>query len=217
MVNRCRLVPLLLAPPLHTPAFAQAGGGDRGGGTGGVNVHVGSSAHVSAAVPRDPHGDLETDASPADARELLACSMVYTLDSPTSDAVTYTSSDSGKSWLRTLVTKGATITGFGIRIAAFATGRCRARSPRDAAPGIRTPTCGWTGRRTAAVTGRRPPALSTRSAASWWRTATRDPILAGRFSKAWATCRTRSASATCATAGRPSPARWCRWAWACTC
>lgn len=105
-MNGNRLLPLLFAPVLAAPAFAQAGAGGGGGGTDTGIVHVGPSVHVSTDMPRDPHGEVEIDANPADARELLACSMVYPLDSPTSDVVTYTSSDSGKNWARTLVTKG---------------------------------------------------------------------------------------------------------------
>lgn len=69
-------------------------------------VHVGPSVHVSAAMPDDPHGEGEMDANPSDASELVACSMVYPRQSPTSDVVTYTSSDSGRTWQRTLETSG---------------------------------------------------------------------------------------------------------------
>ncbi|MDE3151368.1 MAG: exo-alpha-sialidase, partial [Gemmatimonadota bacterium] len=91
---------LLLIVAAAAPAVAQSGRPTA------ALIHVGASAHVSADMPHDPHGEVEIDANPADASELLACSMVYPLRSPTSDVVTYTSVDSGRTWRRTLETQG---------------------------------------------------------------------------------------------------------------
>ncbi len=85
--------------------FTQLADAQRGTASAGI-IHVGPSVHVSTAMPSDPHGEVEIDANPANARQLLACSMVYPLQSPTSVVVTYASGDSGKSWSRTLETRG---------------------------------------------------------------------------------------------------------------
>jgi len=69
-------------------------------------MRAGPSVHVSEALPSDPHGEVEIDANPQDANELVACSMVFPNDSPTTDVVTYVSFDGGKTWKLALRTQG---------------------------------------------------------------------------------------------------------------
>ncbi|MGB6484968.1 MAG: sialidase family protein [Candidatus Acidiferrales bacterium] len=69
-------------------------------------VHIGTSVNVSKALPVDPHYEVEIDANPGDANELVACSMLFANDSPTSEVVTYVSTDGGKSWQLALRTQG---------------------------------------------------------------------------------------------------------------
>lgn len=69
-------------------------------------VRVGTSVNVSKALPFDPHYEVEIDANPGDPSELVACSMLFANDSPTSEVVTYVSTDDGKSWRLTLRTQG---------------------------------------------------------------------------------------------------------------
>lgn len=72
----------------------------------GVDVQVGPSVQVSAALASDPHGEVEIGANPSDANELAACSMVFPNDSPTNDVVTYVTFDGGKTWKLSLRAKG---------------------------------------------------------------------------------------------------------------
>lgn len=72
----------------------------------GEVVHIGASVDVSKALPLDPHYEVEMDANPEDANDLVACSMLFPNDSPTSEVVTYVSSDGGKSWQLSLRTRG---------------------------------------------------------------------------------------------------------------
>lgn len=69
-------------------------------------MHAGPSVHVSEALPSDPHGEVEIAANPQDAKELVACSMVFPNDSPTTDVVTYVTFDGGKTWKLALRTRG---------------------------------------------------------------------------------------------------------------
>jgi hypothetical protein len=69
-------------------------------------VHIRPSVNVSKALPADPHYEVEIDANPGDASELVACSMLFANDSPTSEVVTYVSTDGGKSWQLALRTQG---------------------------------------------------------------------------------------------------------------
>lgn len=69
-------------------------------------MRAGASIHVSDALPSDPHGEVEIAANPGDANEIVACSMLFPNDSPTSDVVTYASFDGGKSWKLALRTQG---------------------------------------------------------------------------------------------------------------
>lgn len=72
----------------------------------GEIVHIGASVDVSKALPLDPHYEDEIDANPENANELVACSMLFPNDSPTSEVVTYVSSDGGKNWRLSLRTQG---------------------------------------------------------------------------------------------------------------
>jgi hypothetical protein len=69
-------------------------------------MHVGTSVQVSKDLPADPHGETEMAADPQDAKQLVACSMLFPNDSPTSEVATYVSSDAGKSWKLALKTQG---------------------------------------------------------------------------------------------------------------
>jgi hypothetical protein len=69
-------------------------------------IHVGPSVHVSADLPAEPHGETEMAADPQDANQLVACSMMFPNDSPTSEVATYVSSDGGKTWKLALKTQG---------------------------------------------------------------------------------------------------------------
>jgi hypothetical protein len=69
-------------------------------------VHIGASVNVSKALRDDPHYEVEIATNPGDASELVACSMLFANDSPTSEVVTYVSSDGGKSWRLALRTQG---------------------------------------------------------------------------------------------------------------
>lgn len=69
-------------------------------------MRVGPSVHVSGALPSDPQYEVEIDANPQNASELIACTMVFPNDSPTTDVVTYVSADGGKTWKFALRTKG---------------------------------------------------------------------------------------------------------------
>lgn len=70
------------------------------------NMRIGQSVHVSKELPSDPHGEIEIAANPQDASQLVACSMLFPNDSPTSEVATYVSFDGGKTWNLTLRTKG---------------------------------------------------------------------------------------------------------------
>lgn len=85
---------------LTVPSFAQVEG------SAGGPIHVGPSVQVSKDLPSDPHGEIEIGANPQDAGELVACSMLFANDSPTSEVVTYVSFDGGQTWKLTLRTKG---------------------------------------------------------------------------------------------------------------
>jgi hypothetical protein len=69
-------------------------------------VHVGTSVNVSKALPLDPHYEVEIDANLGNANALVACSMLFANDSPTSEVVTYVSNDAGKRWQLALRTQG---------------------------------------------------------------------------------------------------------------
>ncbi len=94
------LLLLLGSVAVATPLTAQNATMPRG------VVHIGTSVNVSKALPVDPHYEVEIDANPGDASELVACSMLFANDSPTSEVVTYVSSDAGKSWQLVLRTQG---------------------------------------------------------------------------------------------------------------
>lgn len=94
------LLLLLGSVAVATPLTAQNATMPRG------VVHIGTSVNVSKALPVDPHYEVEIDANPGDASELVACSMLFANDSPTSEVVTYVSSDAGKSWQLALRTQG---------------------------------------------------------------------------------------------------------------
>jgi hypothetical protein len=69
-------------------------------------VHVGASVQVSKDLPAEPHGETEIAADPHDARQLVACSMIFPNDSPSSEVATYVSLDAGSTWKLVLRTKG---------------------------------------------------------------------------------------------------------------
>jgi hypothetical protein len=69
-------------------------------------MRVGPSVFVSKDLPSEPHGEIEIGANPQDASQLVACSMLFPNDSPTSEVATYVSSDGGKTWNLALRTKG---------------------------------------------------------------------------------------------------------------
>lgn len=69
-------------------------------------MRVGTSVHVSKDLAGEPHGETEIAANPQDANQLVACSMVFPNDSPTSEVATYVSFDGGKTWKLSLRTKG---------------------------------------------------------------------------------------------------------------
>ncbi|HTR25479.1 MAG TPA: hypothetical protein VMI10_15970 [Terriglobales bacterium] len=74
-------------------------------GSGGA-MHVGASVQVSKDLPAEPHGETEIAANPEVASQLVACSMIFPNDSPTSEVATYVSSDGGGSWKLVLRTAG---------------------------------------------------------------------------------------------------------------
>lgn len=69
-------------------------------------MHPGTSVQVSKDLPNEPHGETEIASDPQDASRLVACSMLFPNDSPTSEVATYVSADGGKSWNLALRTKG---------------------------------------------------------------------------------------------------------------
>ncbi len=85
---------------LALPVIAQQAPDSTGG------MHVGASVHVSKDLPAEPHGETEIAADPQDASQLVACSMLFPNDSPTSEVATYVSSDGGTTWKLALKTRG---------------------------------------------------------------------------------------------------------------
>ncbi len=69
-------------------------------------MHAGASVQVSKDSPAAPHGETEIAANPEDATQLVACSMLFPSDSPTSEVATYVSFDSGGTWKLALQTRG---------------------------------------------------------------------------------------------------------------
>ncbi len=69
-------------------------------------VHVGPGVHVSSDLSVDPHYEVEIAANPSDGQQLMACSMLFPNNFPSTDIVTYVSFDGGKTWKLTLRTKG---------------------------------------------------------------------------------------------------------------
>jgi len=85
---------------LALPVIAQEAP-DSGGG-----MHAGASVQVSKDLPAAPHGETEIAANPQDASQLVACSMLFPNDSPTSEVATYVSLDGGSTWKLALQTRG---------------------------------------------------------------------------------------------------------------
>ncbi len=83
-----------------------AGAAAQNPGPAGDLVRVGPSVHVSSALPSNPQSEVEIDANPQNASELMACTMIFPNDSPTTDVVTCVSADGGKTWKFALRTKG---------------------------------------------------------------------------------------------------------------
>ncbi|MDT8067028.1 MAG: sialidase family protein [Terriglobia bacterium] len=70
------------------------------------SMHVGANVHVSKDLAAAPHGETEIAANPNDASQLVACSMTFPNDSPSSEVATYVSFDGGTTWKLALQTKG---------------------------------------------------------------------------------------------------------------
>jgi hypothetical protein len=69
-------------------------------------IHIGQSVHVSADLPNEPHYEMVIAANPEDRNQLIACSMLFPGDSPTTEDATYVTFDRGKTWKLTLRTQG---------------------------------------------------------------------------------------------------------------
>jgi hypothetical protein len=95
----CKISLIILFITIGSPLIAQQGS-DLG------SMHPGTSVQVSKELPNEPHGETEMATDPADASQLVACSMIFPNDSPTSEVATYVSADGGKSWRLALRTKG---------------------------------------------------------------------------------------------------------------
>lgn len=85
---------------IAVPVFAQQASESTGA------MHVGPSVHVSKDLSAEPHGETELAANPNDASQLVACSMIFPNDSPSSEVATYVSFDGGNTWKLSLRTKG---------------------------------------------------------------------------------------------------------------
>ncbi|TAN21844.1 MAG: exo-alpha-sialidase [Acidobacteria bacterium] len=61
-------------------------------------IQVGASVQVSKALAQDPHYEIEIGANPNNAKELIACSMVFPPEAPTSQVDTFVTFDGGRTW-----------------------------------------------------------------------------------------------------------------------